>query len=610
VKPKLRRRLFLDLTYQGKVYRGLRLSAIERLEQSGDPEAFAVLAQVFVSTEHDWTRDQIRQALERMRDDQAAVDVMAATMMSTGAVELATVIADRTPSDPLRHAVALYIAGKFDRYEDLDFDGSLLRTARRTGSLALRQALAQVSRDSGRLPWARTVAEERRAHDGRLSDAEWAAAVAALVRTERWDELVDLATRAPVTVGADILGELGTRNRRPSDRDGRGKFARLTKLAAAARRTGPPEDGRFGDAALQVLDGGMDVNALAVSPDGSLLASSGFGEPVRLWNLVDVRAFPSLIEWARGVKCLAYTPDGQQLLAGGRGGRIARWSLSQERPLDPLVGHRRKVVAFAVAPDGKTLFSSGTGSEIRMWELPSGRPKAVIEGDRLWTLDLALSPDGTQLFSSGSSQVRVHRLPDGTVDAELQSHRSTVTSLALAPDGELMATGSMDKTVRLWHLPTGRSTACLDDHRAAVDAVAMTPDGKWLASAGADGSVRVWELPSGRAAYVLGERLGRAQCLAMSPDGSLLACGTAKGLIHLWRRRLSPLHALLREPLDRIGPDELDELEGWDSDMTDDERVWKDLILGLVHWRGRHDVELGNAEADPATRWGEVELGD
>ncbi|THV36365.1 WD40 repeat domain-containing protein [Glycomyces buryatensis] len=608
MKPKLRARLRSDLTWE-PVYHGLRSNAIFRLERSGDPEAFAVLAQVFASTSDDWTQGQVRQALERIREDQAGIDAMAGIVVSTGDEALAALIAERAPADPLSHAVVLYLAGEFDRYEDLDFDGSLMRAAHRAGTPALRQALAQVARTSGRLQWVRTVAGERRPDLDRLSAAEWEAAIASLVRARRWGELVDLATRAPVTVGADILCELASHDWHPSDRDGRREFAHLAKLAAAARQARPPQDGPFSDADAQVLDGGLEVRRLAVSPDGSMLASTGATEPVRFWHLPTGTTRRTLTGWAKGVKGMMFTPDGEQFVAGDRGGRIARWSVQEERPLDPLVGHRRKVLAFAAALDGRTLFSSGSAGEIRTWELPSGRPGVVFKGD-LWSFDLALSTDGTRLFSGGTGLVRVHRLPDGAVDGELRGHRKPVMSLAVAPDGELVATASLDKTVRLWHLPTGRSTACLEDHRAAVNAVAMTPDGQWLASAGWDGSVRIWELPTGKAAYVLDDRLGRVQCLAMSPDGTTLACGTIKGRIHLWRRRLSPLHSIMGGPLERVGLDEVGELDRKAGEMTADELVWKDLIVGLLRWRGRHDVELGDAVGDAATLSQDVELGD
>src|SRR4029077_13586918 len=85
----------------------------------------------------------------------------------------------------------------------------------------------------------------------------------------------------------------------------------------------------------QVLEGHRDPRvALAVSPDGAMLASASWDHTVRLWSLA----------------------DGTQRV---------------------LEGHSQNVNGVAFAPDGKSVVSVGYDLTLRIWRLPEGVPEVV-----------------------------------------------------------------------------------------------------------------------------------------------------------------------------------------------------------------------------------------
>jgi WD40 repeat protein/transcriptional regulator with XRE-family HTH domain len=292
------------------------------------------------------------------------------------------------------------------------------------------------------------------------------------------------------------------------------------------------------------------VSSLALSPDGSLLAISAGGS-VLLWSIGDPRrpALAGSIPAARGtaLNAVIYSPDGETLATAGANGRVYLWDTTDPRhptprgaPMNAGIG---QVNAVAFSPDGSILAAGGANGRLRLWDMTKGDANpavmAFLNGPANGINAIAFSPDSHTLAAAGNdSKVWLWTLTDGgrvaSARPSLTGARSWIYSLAFSPAGNAIAAGSADDNAYVWSLPDGVLATTLP-HPVPVTAVAFGPGGDTLATADANDVAQLWTLPG----PVLG---GPADSsiftVAFSPDEDILAVGSApasgQGAVQLW----------------------------------------------------------------------------
>jgi WD40 repeat protein len=301
-------------------------------------------------------------------------------------------------------------------------------------------------------------------------------------------------------------------------------------------------------ATLGARSGG--IYGVELSADGRLLASGADDGTVQLWSLTGTAtraglgmqqepAGGQLLATLRGhhgaVYGVALSADGSLLASGGADGTLRMWEVRSGRLVATLQGHSGLVRDVALAGDGRILASGGADGALRLWEPGTGQLQASLQGDTAMVWDVALSADGSLLASGGGDgAVRLWEAASGQILAALRGHSGVVHGVALAGDGRIVASSGSDGTVRLWEAESGRLLANLQGHSGAVWDVALSADGSVLASGGADGTARLWEAESGRLLANLQGHNGAVWDVALSADGSVLASAGADGLIKLW----------------------------------------------------------------------------
>jgi WD40 repeat protein len=108
------------------------------------------------------------------------------------------------------------------------------------------------------------------------------------------------------------------------------------------------------------------------------------------------------------VSALAFTPDGRTLLTSGGEQAIRLWDPRIGKELRRLHGHRASVSSLALSSDGKTLASGGGDGEVRLWDLSSGKTVRAFSTRSGDVASVALTADGRRLATMSSGIANQH----------------------------------------------------------------------------------------------------------------------------------------------------------------------------------------------------------
>jgi WD40 repeat protein len=331
------------------------------------------------------------------------------------------------------------------------------------------------------------------------------------------------------------------------------------------------------------------INAIALSPDGRLLASGGVDNTIEIWDLAANRELRVIGGYKAPVDSLAFSPDGLVLAAGSDDGSMRLWEVSTGTDLSgigpqdvasnsvafsangavlavgrsdgsvavmrlrrqdalKLQGQQGAIHAVAVAPDGSLVASAGEDGTVSLWDTSSGKLVRTLKAHSSKALCVSFSPDGRLIASAGDDgQVKLWDAASGQAMRSLALGGKTpllgpsIHALAFSPDGRRVASGAADATVTIWDIASGekRLTLSVAGNRGFMNAIAFSNDGKLIFAGGDDDRVDVWDATTGHAVRVLDGQSRPAPAVAYSSDGSAIATGYESGKIDIWNAATS-----------------------------------------------------------------------
>jgi hypothetical protein len=273
-------------------------------------------------------------------------------------------------------------------------------------------------------------------------------------------QLLDATTRQPVRLLEGVAGKV---NALRFSKDG----AMLFAAAGDAGVGGVAYQWKVADGALvRTYEGHKEaLYALALSPDGTMLATGSYDQKIKLWKVADGAEIKTLSGHNGGVFGLSFRPDGKVLASASADRTVKLWDVATGGRLDTFSQPLKEQTAVAFSPDGKTVAAGGVDNRLRVWQVSD----KAEEGSNpiLFTrfahegaiLNLAFSDDGKALISTAADRtVKVWKASDVTELHALEPQPDWSPALALLEGGQF-ALGRLDGSLGFYDAATGQAAA-------------------------------------------------------------------------------------------------------------------------------------------------------
>jgi len=235
---------------------------------------------------------------------------------------------------------------------------------------------------------------------------------------------------------------------------------------------------------------------------------------VRLWDGATGAEIATLTGHTGPLLTVAISPDGSLLASGGRDAKwqkaeVKLWDVRTRTELASLPGVGDPVGRLAFSPDGRTVAVGDSRGRVFLWDVASKEVRLCLKAPN-YVKKVIWSPDGKMLISGGKD-IRMWNPVTGKQIAALPVGDATDSAfgLAITKDGKLLVSGSHRGNIRVWDIATGQAKLTLKqappqepptvkpfrdlEFPDEVYCVVLSPDDT-LVAAGVGRTVRVWDI--------------------------------------------------------------------------------------------------------------------
>ena len=325
------------------------------------------------------------------------------------------------------------------------------------------------------------------------------------------------------------------------------------------------------------------VRCLAVSADGSTLASGADDDCVCVWDIATGGLRTLLRGHEKPVRAVRFGPDGKTLLTVSEDGRLKSWDLTADPEGPTLRGLSAAVSAVALHPDGERFAVSYSDGAVDVYPRRGAAPKRYPAGDRAPVSVLRYPAEGVPFglelggravvvwefgetaravlrteapnnaiitvadvsveaaqFAIGDDRGRVSifALGTGTPVASFDTRLAQpVRHLAFSHEGTRVAAQTSNFAVGIWDVGNPEPRHRIFAHGDGLWLVRFLPSGNRVVTAGRGSSIRVWIIGPNREEVSMFGHVGRVTSLAVTPDSRTLVSGSSTGEVKIWDLR-------------------------------------------------------------------------
>ncbi len=588
-----------------RVLVALKLGEAERVATNGNANVVAPLAAACEDADPE-IAERARQVLRQLKKPEAQQELCRLIIgREMPTAQQIAVAAGYMPTEAYQRALFFFVTEQWERYESLDFDYRLLRTAYESADANLRKRLAEKVRAAGRTEFLTVVAGgDYRSRTDNVTADEAELLVQILSANQEWAKLWPLTFELPLSFGVNIIKRLARENWQPHREDERFIFEALKTLAMTPMVTTAQEAASLLPPALQRAKARVSghVNDVAFAGVRPVIAIGTGAGKVVLWNMQEARREQILSQFEHSIGRLAFLPNDVLIMAEKASTNKAVCNIYgwQGGDIFKLGAHIGPVTAIEAVANQQVL-TTGRDKKLVLWDIAERKlvRQATIYD---WARAVAVGADGQQLALLHNGMTLVN-LPALDVLYDTQHDGLGMTQSAVfAPGGNALIVGKYSGGVAIYQRETTRwrveqplfGLSRERNSSTQVQGLAVLPGQPVVLVAESDGYVDFVDWATRKSlghVRTAGERL---TSLRVSSDGAFMALGDSDASFSLWDLRVLGLRALFGQPLAQSQPSQIVALSvALDSAElpTRLQTALKFLDISLRQ-RFKHDIEL------------------
>ncbi|XP_074663237.1 uncharacterized protein LOC141915559 [Tubulanus polymorphus] len=227
------------------------------------------------------------------------------------------------------------------------------------------------------------------------------------------------------------------------------------------------------------------VNCMAVSEDGSVIATGSEDRTARLWSSKTERCecIGILTGHQDYINCILI--EDNYVVTGSADKTIRKWDMGTCECVLVFSGH--KSLINRIICNGDFIFSSSYDRSARCWDFESGECIRVFNGHKRGVYPLIFIPG--------------------------EEEEEPVDEYDWDATKDILITGAADFMAKSWSFETGKCLKTYKGHTGAITCMATDALGKVLFTGGSDQSVRSWDIAKGDQLKLFEGHQGAIICL-------------------------------------------------------------------------------------------------
>lgn len=290
------------------------------------------------------------------------------------------------------------------------------------------------------------------------------------------------------------------------------------------------------------------ITGMVISPNKQKIALFTFRSPEQWWlELRETETGNLFWEVNVGIatyNALAFSPDGSLLATGTGEGDVRIWDVNTGNLLQTMTGHKYAVRYVLFSPDGTMIASGASDNTARVWQVSNGINLTVykIKTD---ARDIAWSPDNKYLAVT-ANYINVYNVPsrndDPTVYYDSVGDSRDLGEVSFSPNGLYLVgagewfnneNGKWRYRIFVWDFPFNKTQPVripLDD---AIDDTVISPDSQVLVGTYKDkGKLLLIDIVDREIKGNID--IGPTLYMSYSPDISTFAVVSTKDTVSIW----------------------------------------------------------------------------